>query len=364
MRLLVITQVVNKNDTNLGFFHEWLKRLAAQVEELHVVCLFKGEQDLPRNVKIISLGKEAGRANRFLYALRFYKALWQLRGQYDGVFVHMNPEYIVLAGWLWRLMDKKVLLWYTHKAVNLKLRIATLFANKIFTASKESFRLPSKKVEVVDHGIPSAALNYLSVKEHRGLEGGLALLSVGRISPNKDLETSIRAAEKLRDKKLEDLKWIRFIFAGAALKKEEIGYRDYLKELCQKIMSTVKNPPLSFSFESYPYEQIFNVYQNNHILIHTSRTGSMDKVVLEALAAGRIVITSSEAYASLADGKLKGVVFRFPPGDYRELANAIEKIWKDGLLNSIPNQRAIEYVRQHHNLNNIVQKIVSYFAQN
>ena len=49
--------------------------------------------------------------------------------------------------------QKKTLLWYTHKAVNWKLKLAEKLVDKIFTASKESFRLPSKKVEITGHGI-------------------------------------------------------------------------------------------------------------------------------------------------------------------------------------------------------------------
>ena len=65
----------------------------------------------------------------------------------------MNPEYIVLGGLWWKLWRKKITLWYTHKSVNLKLRIATKLADKIFTASEKSFRLVSKKVNIMGHGI-------------------------------------------------------------------------------------------------------------------------------------------------------------------------------------------------------------------
>ena len=65
----------------------------------------------------------------------------------------MNPEYIVAAGVLWKILHKRIALWYTHKSVNLKLRIAAALANVVFTASKESFRLPTKKLRVVGHGI-------------------------------------------------------------------------------------------------------------------------------------------------------------------------------------------------------------------
>ena len=99
MKLLVITQKVNKNDSNLGFFHEWLLRLAGQVEKLTIICLEKGEYNLPDNVQVLSLGKNIKYqiSNiKFIcqlkYLFRFYKYIWKFRKEYDAVFVHMNPE--------------------------------------------------------------------------------------------------------------------------------------------------------------------------------------------------------------------------------------------------------------------------------
>ena len=111
MRLLITTQILDKNDTNLGFFHTWIEKLAAKVEQVYVICLKKGNYDLPKNVTVMSLGKEQGSVSSLKYAIRFYRCLWGLRGKYDNVFVHMNPEYTILAGWYWRLTGKKVLLW-------------------------------------------------------------------------------------------------------------------------------------------------------------------------------------------------------------------------------------------------------------
>ena len=343
MNLLVTTQVVNKNDTNLGFFHEWLKRLAAKVDKLYVVCLFKGEYDLPQNVEVISLGKEQGKSSTFIYALRFYSVLWKLRSKYDGVFIHMNPEYMVLAGWLWRLTGKKVLLWYTHKAVNVKLRIATCFATKIFTASKESFRLPSNKIEVVGHGID---IEHFKPGQLVPLQNHF--FAVGRLSRSKDWGTVAKVLQVLNESNIVSNPLLDI--AGAPVTAADF---EYIKELHQ----TFGN----LAFKPFAYDEMPRQYQLHSLLIHTSHTGSMDKVVLEALATGRIVVTSSEAYRFLAEGALKGIVFYFPPGDYQELANTIEKIWKNGILNGIPYERAVAYVREHHNLDGVIRRIIAFF---
>ncbi len=318
MKLLVITQKVDLNDSNLGFFHRWLEEFAKHCEKLTVICLEKGEYDLPQNVKVLSLGKEGG-VNKLNYLWRFYKYIWQERKNYDGVFVHMNPEYCILGGIFWRLWRKKIMLWYMHKAVNLRLRLGVLFADKIFTASRESFRLSSKKVEVVGHGIPVDV--FVDQPENVPTEQ-LCLLAVGRNSPSKDFDTAIKAVQELNNNK--------------------------------------NLSPIKFDIESSrKFNEMPEIYHNYHILIHTSRTGSMDKVVLEALASGRIVITSSEAFAGLAKDEL---VYAFKAGDYQELAKTIEKIYNSGIIKQLPNQSVIEYVRKNHNLSVLIDKIMAYFS--
>ncbi len=94
MKLLIFTQKVDKNDTTLGFFHLWLMGFAKRCESVHVICYGKGEYDLPENVHVYSLGKEY-RAGKINYAKNSIKYLFNLRGKYDKVFVHMNPMYIV-----------------------------------------------------------------------------------------------------------------------------------------------------------------------------------------------------------------------------------------------------------------------------
>ena len=152
MKLLVITQKVDEHDSNLGFFLVWLKTLATRFEDITVICLEAREYQLPDNVTVLSLGKEH-RLSQWQYLRRLYTYIWQYRHDYDHVFVHMNPEYVILCGLLWRLWNKKILLWYTHKSVDIKLRIAEFLVTKIFTASKESFRLRSNKLQVMGHGI-------------------------------------------------------------------------------------------------------------------------------------------------------------------------------------------------------------------
>src|SRR3989344_6410983 len=99
MRVLICTQAVDRDDTDLGFFIRWIEEIAKESEHVLVVCLRKGAHSLPANVEVISLGERY----RLLRALEVCTIAFGRRHEYDAVFVHMNPEYIVAAGWLWRL---------------------------------------------------------------------------------------------------------------------------------------------------------------------------------------------------------------------------------------------------------------------
>jgi len=152
MKLLIVTQKVDIHDDLLGFFHRWIEEFAKHCESVTVICLEEGRYELPTSVRVLSLGKEEGRS-KVKYLKRFYSYIWQERKNYDAVFVHMNTEYIVLAGWLWRLLGKKIALWHVHFEVNLRLWIAEKLAHVIFTTTRDGCRVKSRKVKEVGHGI-------------------------------------------------------------------------------------------------------------------------------------------------------------------------------------------------------------------
>ena len=198
MKLLIITQKVDINDDVLGFFHRWIEEFAKHCEKITVICLEKGEYNLPENVKVLSLGKEAG-ASKIKYLWRFYKYIWQERKIYDSVFVHMNPVYVILGGLFWKAMGKKVTLWYTHKNVDWKLRLAEKLVNKILTASKESFKLKTGKLQIVGHGILVEMFKNPQSKNYNKGDK-LKIISVGRITRIKNLDTLIKAGSILNKK--------------------------------------------------------------------------------------------------------------------------------------------------------------------
>jgi glycosyltransferase involved in cell wall biosynthesis len=76
-----------------------------------------------------------------------------------------------------------------------------------------------------------------------------------------------------------------------------------------------------------PYREVPAYYRRATLVVNTSLTGSLDKVVLEAMAMGRPVVTCNEAvlplFAELGpDAELLG----FEPGNAAQLAERIEAL--------------------------------------
>ena len=151
-RLLIVTQKVDRDDPILGFFHDWIAEFSKHFKSIVAICLMKGKYDLPGNVAILSLGKEKWRSKAKYVFLLFYFSL-RYFNRYDAVFVHMNEEYVVLAGWLWKLMGKKVYMWRNHHSGNIMTDIATFFCNKVFCTSKYSYTAKYKKTILMPVGI-------------------------------------------------------------------------------------------------------------------------------------------------------------------------------------------------------------------
>jgi glycosyltransferase involved in cell wall biosynthesis len=316
MRLLVLTQKVDSGDDVLGFFHEWLKRFAVQCEAVEVICLYEGAHDLPGNTRVHSLGKEKG-AGRMRRLLRLYKHIWQLRGRYDGVFVHMNPEYLVLAGWWWKLAGKPALLWYSHRSVDLKLRIAVRFAACVASSAASSFRLATPKLHVLGHGVDT---EFFSPKASPGSGGRWRLVSVGRLTPIKRLETAVEALALLRQGGID----AELALVGQATAS---GDREYEQKLRSRVQSLGLDPYVNFA-GPVPYGRMPGIYRASDASINLAPTGGLDKAVLESMATGLPAFMSNEGFAELAGPCRPRLMFA--QDNARDLADKLAAVYHAG----------------------------------
>jgi glycosyltransferase involved in cell wall biosynthesis len=290
MKLLIITQKVDIDDSNLGFFHGWIMEFAKRCSFLTIVCLEQGRHCLPENVKILSLGKE-DRNSRFRYLFLFYKYIWKERHQYDLVFIHMNPEYAIYGGVLWYLLKKKIFLWYTHKNVDWRLRFAEKIVYRIFSASAESFRLDSSKIVITGHGIDTNL--FLPAAREETNSEVITILSAGRLSSTKRILEIIQITELIS----LNMPPCRLLIAGAAVTAADEAYerdiRWYIKE--RKLDSIVE------FIGPIPNVKMPPFYQSAQVVVNFSNTGSLDKALLEAMSCEVPVITTNEAFKLILD---------------------------------------------------------------
>jgi glycosyltransferase involved in cell wall biosynthesis len=347
MNLLIITQKVDKNDSVLGFFHRWIEEFAKQCDRVVVVCLFEGVHTLPENVRVLSLGKEEG-VGRFEYLRRFYVYLWRERENYDAVFVHMNQIYVILGGVLWRMMGKKVGLWYAHGAVPWLLRVATLFSHHIFTSTEQGFRLATKKKCVVGQGID--AKQFFSVERAR--HDFLHMVTVGRISSAKNLDVLLRACARAKEHGVSFL----FSIFGAPLTEED-----------KKIEREVKWLVSSLALEKevlfkgvISQDTLPRVLQEADIFLSAGGTGSLDKALLEAVLCGCVVVSSNSAYATVMAEKTPH--YFFPAGDAEALACVLKKVAVMNIKDREESMRpARAWCQENTNLERLVGRVLNFF---
>ena len=340
MKLLIITQKVDINDDNLGSFHNWLKKLAEKAD-IFVIANYVGQYELPDNAKVFSLGKEIG-VGKLVKIFKYQWFLFKFLPRVDGVFFHMCPEY-VLGAHLWpKIFRKKTLLWYTHKSVNWKLKLAEKLTDKIFTASKESFRLPSKKVEVTGHGIDLDKFKPAEIKKDGSK---FKIISVGRISPVKNYEIMINTAEILRSRNFN----FEIRVVGAPILESDKIYFEKLKNL-------IKEKKLDGVIEfvgPIPNKYIAEFYQSGDLFINLSDTGSLDKAILEAMACGLKILTSNEAFKDILPEE------NFTKKEPKAVAEKIENLSKSPDMNK---DKFIDYVSANHGLDNLAERVVFFFS--
>lgn len=280
-RLLIITQAVDKNDKALGFFHRWIETFAEQYKSVIVVCLSQGEHTLPNNVEVISLGKESG-SSKLEQAKKFLQIIWRKRREYNCVFVHMNPIYLVLGGWVFRLLKKRVVLWYTHRHVDLKLRIAVALSDVVATVSTETMRVETDKKLVTGHGIDVVAFNAEPTEQSPS-----KILVVGRIAPVKRIRECVEVLAAVIKKHPE----VTMTFIGEPGNE---GDEEYKKSVVKRIDELGITRSMSW-LGGMPQEDLIREYKQYGTLLSLTKTGSFDKAVLEAALSGLLVCTPNKA---------------------------------------------------------------------
>ena len=305
MRLLVITQAIDRDDPALGFFHEWVEALAPHFERIVVVCLKQGRHMLPSNVTVESLGKEKG-TSRLTRTWRVFRYSFSYRKEYDAVFVHMNQEYVLLTGWFWRKLGKPIYFWRNHYAGSLLTDRAARQCKKVFYTSKSSYtaRFPNAVQMPVGVDMKTFMQASDSVRDPR------AILFFGRIASSKKPDVFLKALGLLARGGTHFGATVCGVPASKA-------YLENLEHLSAElgISSRVRFlPPLA-------HREVPKLMSKHAIYVNCSPSGMYDKTMFEAAACGCMTVACSKDFAALVPPR-----FSFADDHVEELARKLRAL--------------------------------------
>ncbi|MFY9463115.1 MAG: glycosyltransferase family 4 protein [Candidatus Sungiibacteriota bacterium] len=342
MKLLIITQAVDREDPNLGAFYYWFEMLAQHAESVVIITGRAGAHDLPSNVSVHTFG--TARLGRIGRLWKFWELFARNYANADAVLFHQIPEYVIVAAPFLLAKKKITALWYAHGVVSWRLRIAERLVGYIFTSSAAGFRMPSKKVHHLGQAINTELFSPVLRANHSG--GILRMITVGRIASVKNYETIIHACAIVRDTSSQA--WVLTIVGGPITPSDRI-YGEKIKTLIRE-----KNLEQYIHFYGdRGYSEIPDILREHDMFLNASATGSLDKAVLEAMACGLTVLTSNEAYRAILS--LEYFV-EHPSAEF--LAERI----KARAAEPRPNRALRDIVVRDHALERTIEKIAALFA--
>ena len=312
MRLVFVTQRLDRDDPVLGATVSKVRSLAERLEAVDVLCLSQGDHELPPNVRVRTFGAPT----RFQRGLRYERVLAQtLRRRPDALLAHMCPIYLVLAAPLARPLRIPLVLWYTHWTVDRTLRLATRLADVALSVERTSYPLDTEKLIPLGHGIDT---DEFAPRASDGRDGGeLRLLALGRTSPSKGFPVLLEAFAQARGRGMDATLEVR----GPSTTNEERGHRE---ELLRRIAglgledSVRLEPPMQRPLVPglmRGFDAVVNPTRGQ------TRGGALDKVVYEAAAAAVPVIACNPAFKTFL-GDLP-VALHFRSDDAADLADKL-----------------------------------------
>ncbi len=352
MRLLITTQAVDLDDPVLGFMHRWIEVLAPRYQSIEVICLKRGRMHLPSNVQVHSLGKTAVSCQlsafrkmlvRIQYLFFFYRYIWNLRRNYDAVFVHMNQEYVLLGGIFWRLSGKKIILWRNHKKGSWMTRLVGVLANTVCYTSSAAYVAHFKNAEQMPIGIDTERFVPPEVAPPTG-----SILFLGRIDEVKKPIEFLNALNMLVDQHID--------FHADIYGDPTYPDDPYFKRFTDAAQSLVENGYVTL-YPSVRNEDTPKIYGAHQIYVNLTPSGSFDKTIGEAMACGCIVVVANDAVREVIGDD-------FFAGDATGVARALTAAFArtpEELSEAGKHNRA--FIEQEHSLALLADKIGDLFER-
>ena len=346
--MLFITWKVDESDWLAGFVCGWIEHLSRKVDRLEILCLERGEHSL--NIPVYSMGKEQGRG-RLGVLFNFHRHLVSCFDHVDVVFCHMNPIYAVLAAPYVRFFGKRLVFWYAHGHVSMLLKWAARLSDRVLTSTAEGYGLKYPEPTIMGQGID---LKRFRLSQKKGTNHTFKIVSVGRISPIKNLSILIDAVGILVKEK--GVRNICLILAGGP---GRTGHEAYLKSLQSQVEESGLEKWVRFE-GAVPHSEIPSFYRQADLFCTMCDTGALDKAIIEAMASGVPVIGNNPGFMSIA--RTNGLDEWVVEGS-RSLAEAIDRFRKL----TLPQRRDLagkgRKIAAEHDLDRLTDRLATVFQQ-
>lgn len=309
MRLLILTQKIDIDDPVLSFFHRWVEEFSKNFENIIVICLQKGEHNLPPNVKVFSLGKEKSNLQfsilnfqsisnfkifkKLRYLSHFYTYIWQESKNYDAVLVHMNQEYVLLGGIFWKIFGKKIYMWRNHHSGSFLTDIASSFCLKVFCTSKYSYTAKYKKTVLMPVGVDTS--KFVKLESSKVYKVKNSILFLGRISPSKNVDIFVEALGFLKKQGID--------FTANIYGDTLTNDTQYFNRIKSRALELGLENILKFH-KGVPNHQTPEIYNSHKIFVNLSSSGMYDKTIFEAMACGCLTLASNDNLKEQIDDRL------------------------------------------------------------
>lgn len=200
-----------------------------------------------------------------------------------------------------------------------------------------AFGASADKVITIPNGVPDQN-TFLNLPPKDGVD--YSVLFVGRLVPQKNVQFLLKAINLLKNKLPE----IKLVIVGDGPQRGKL--EDYVRK---------KSLEKQVSFEgAKPREKIYDYFQKADLFVLPSTIEGLPIVILEALAAGKPIITTPvEGVPEIIKNGENGLIVE--SNDVNELANSVIKLFEDKSLRDrlIANSR--KTIRKKYNWADIAQ---------
>ena len=283
------------NDPPLAFTCKWAEKISREYDKVYIITLRSSDNlELNENIEVYPLyGKSK---NKLFAILKFYKFLFKIiiSNKIDRCFCHMNPLFLAMTFGMLRVFRIKTILWYTHPSVTFKLNLATIFANRIISATEYSFPIKTNKFSSIGHAIDTE----IFIEDRCKYE---YISCVGRISRSKNIDVLIKAYSLLESPLFE------LLIVGNPITTEDFEYQKELDGLITKS----KNSNMIKVIRAVSRTDLNEIFNKSFLHVNLTSDGFFDKVNLEAMACGTISLSSNEGAKIIYENYSNECMFQF-----------------------------------------------------